>query len=132
MDPITLTALATTAVATLSPYLVKMGESAAETLGESSVEGAGKLLGWMKSKLTGRAQEALADLEAAPADDGNRADLTKQIRKALEADPALAAELAALLPAEASGDMVTAIASGDNSVANAVKGSGNQTYIQGR
>lgn len=55
----------------------------------------------MRSKLTGRAREALDDLETAPASEDNRADLRKQFAKVLEGNAALAQELKALLPSEA-------------------------------
>lgn len=128
MDPVT---LATTAVAALSPYLVKMGESAAEKVGESSIEGAGKLLGWIKSKLTGRAQEALTDLVAAPADADNKATLRVQIRKALEADPALAEELATLLAsvAPSSSDTVSSLAIGPGAKSFSIKGNDNKVNM---
>jgi hypothetical protein len=54
---------------------------------------AGRLLGWMQARLGGRVKDALDDLVAKPGSDDNRADLRKQLAKALEADPALAAEL---------------------------------------
>mgnify|MGYP001462612441 CR=1 FL=1 len=91
IDPVT---LATAAVAFLTPYLVEGGKEAAKTAAKD-------VYGWLKGRLTGRAAEALGDLEQAPASEDNRADLRKQLAKALEADPALAAELQAMLPAEA-------------------------------
>src|SRR4051794_28254964 len=98
MDPIS---LAAAAVAVLSPYLAKAGEGAAKKLGEEAVDGAGKLLGWMRAKLGGGAKEALEELATTPGDQDNQAVLRKQLAKALQADPALAAELQAMLPREA-------------------------------
>ena len=91
MDPVS---LATAAVALLGPYLVEGGKEATKTA-------ANDVYAWLKSKLTGRVQEALGDLEKAPASEDNRADLRKQLAKALEADPTLLAELRAMLPREA-------------------------------
>lgn len=127
MDPIS---LASAAVATLAPYLAKAGEGAAKKIGEQAVDSAGKLLGWMRAKLGGRAQEALDDLAAKPDSEDNQADLRKQLAKALEADPALAAELRALLPADALAEgSMTQNVSGAGAKAAQVKGSGNTTTI---
>ena len=128
MDP---TTLAAAAVSLLAPYLVKAGDRAAEKLGQSTVEGGGKLLAWMKRKLTGRAQESLAELEATPASADDQADFRKQLTKTLKEDPALLRELVALLPANAVSDVVSAVATGAGSIANATKGDKNTTFIQG-
>src|SRR3954469_4484843 len=98
MDPFT---LASATVALLAPYLAKAGEGAAKKIGEDAVETGGKLLGWMRAKLGGRAKEALDDLAAKPDSEDNQTDLRKQLAKVLEADPALVAELHAMLPADA-------------------------------
>jgi len=127
MDPVT---LASAAVALLSPYLAKVGEGAAKKIGEDTVETGGRLLGWMRAKLGGRAKEALDDLAAKPGSEDNQADLRKQLAKALEADPALAAELRAMLPAGAAGtDSMSQTVSGAGAKAAQVKGSGNTTSI---
>jgi hypothetical protein len=127
MDPIT---LATAAVAALAPYLAKAGEGAAKKLGEEAVDAGGKLLGWMRARLTGRAQEALEDLAATPGNEDNQADLRKQLAKTLAADPALAADLARLLPGNAAGaDSMSLNVSGAGAKVAQVKGSGNTTSI---
>ena len=118
------------AVALVAPYLVKMGEAAAGKVGQASVEAAGKLLGWMRAKLSGRAREALDDLEKSPDNADNQADLRKQLAKALEADPALAEELRALIPPEAmAAGAMTQNVSGAGAKAAQVRGSGNRTTI---
>src|SRR4051794_41089020 len=96
MDPVS---LATAAVAVLSPYLVKGGKETAKTAAKD-------IYTWLKGKLTGRAAEALDDLEKTPASEDNRADLRKQLTKALEADSQLREELGRRLP-EASATGVT-------------------------
>jgi len=127
MEPI---ALASAAVAALAPYLAKAGESAAKKVGEEAVAAGGRLLGWMRERLGGRAREALADLEAKPESEDNQADLRKQLAKALEADSALAAELRAMLPAAATSvDSMIQNVSGAGAKAAQVKGSGNTTTI---
>jgi hypothetical protein len=127
MDPLT---LASAAVAMLSPYFDKIGEGAAKKIGEDAVETGGKLFGWMRAKLSGRAKEALDDLAAKPNSEDNQADLRKQLVKALEADPTLVAELRAMLPADVQdpGSMSQNV-SGAGAKAAQVKGSGNTTSI---
>jgi hypothetical protein len=127
-DPIT---LAATAVALLSPYLVKFGEKVAEGAGEGVADGGAKLLGWLKDKLTGRGKEALDDLTSAPESDDNKADLRKQLAKLIEAEPALGEELRSLLAeaGQSTGD-ATATASGDNAVAVSNTGAGSTISVQ--
>lgn len=89
-----------------------------------------KVLAWMRAKLGGRGQEALDDLAAAPDSEDNRADLRKQLAKALTADPSLAAELRAILPANTTyADNMIQDVSGAGTKATQVKGSGNTTTI---
>jgi hypothetical protein len=127
MDPL---ALASAAVAALSPYLAKAGEGAAKKIGEEAVDTGGKLLAWMRAKLGGRATAALDELAAEPNSELNQTDLRTQVAKALQADPALAAELNALLPDSAtSADIMTQDVSGAGAKAAQVKGSGNTTTI---
>jgi hypothetical protein len=128
MDPVT---LAAAAVAVLAPYFAKAGEEAAKKIGEEAVEAGGKLLGWMHARLGGRAKDALDDLVAGPGSKDNQADLRKQLVKVLEADPALAADLRAMLPADATGsDSMSQNVSGAGAKAAQMKGSGN-TILMG-
>jgi hypothetical protein len=122
MDP---ASLATAAVAVLSPYLVAGATEATKTAAQD-------VYAWLKGKLTGRAAEALGDLEKDPASADNRADLRKQLAKALEADPALVAELRRMLPegAAAGGVAQTIDQSGStNAKAAQVHGDRNVTKI---
>jgi len=124
MDPVS---LAAAAVAVLSPYLVEGGKEAAKTAAKD-------LYTWLKDKLTGRAAEALDDLEKAPASEDNQADLRKQLAKALEADPQLREELRRLLPeASAAGGTTQTIDQSGSSNARAaqVHGDRNVTKIGG-
>lgn len=126
----TIEIIATTAVALLAPYLVEFGNGAAGKLGEDAGEAGGRLLGWMRAKLGGRAREALGDLEAAPASADNEADLRKQLVKALEAEPGLAEELRALLPAGTiDASAMNQMVSGDGAKGAQVKGSGNNIFV---
>src|SRR3954469_2905008 len=91
--------LAAAAVSLLAPYLTEAGKEAAKTIGKETASAGPRLLGWMHEKLSGRAKEALEDLEKTPSSEDNQADLRKQFTKLLEAQPDLQAELQALLPA---------------------------------
>ncbi|MBI3800664.1 MAG: hypothetical protein HY268_27265 [Deltaproteobacteria bacterium] len=88
MDPLT---LATTVAGFLSPYLVKAGEKAFETVGEKSV---GSMWRAITTKFTGKpaAEEAVTDLVVKPDDQLNQSAFANQLRKVLEAEPAFAGE----------------------------------------
>lgn len=87
-----ITTLAASAVALLAPLLGKALESGAEALGETTTKGIlAKLKGWLTHP---GANEALEDLRHRPGNADNQADLRKQLKKAMEADPALAEKLA--------------------------------------
>jgi len=90
---------ASAAVGFLAPYLVEAAKGAAKKVGENSVTGAGKLLGWMRGKLTGRGKQALDDLEQRPESAGYQAVLSEHLAEQLEAEPGLRDELRSLLPA---------------------------------
>lgn len=96
MDPST---LATAATAFLSPYLVKAGEKAAETVGEKLPEVVGKVWNAIMATFKGKpaAEEASKDLVANPENEDNHAAFRKELRKVLEAEPTLAIELTRLL-----------------------------------
>jgi hypothetical protein len=96
MEPI---ALATAAVAFLSPYLVKAGEKTAETIGEKLPEAVGKVWNAIIAKFRGNAaaETAVKDLVEAPEDDDNQAALRKELRKVLQTDAGFTAELERLL-----------------------------------
>jgi len=127
MEPAT---LASAAVAALAPYLASAGKGAAQKIGEKAVEAGGRLLAWMHARLSGPGQEALNDLAANPDDTDNHAVLRKQLVKALQANPELAAELKAMLPADAGHvDIMNQDVSGPGAKAVQVKGSGNTTTM---
>jgi hypothetical protein len=121
--------LATAAVGVLAPYLAEAGKEAAKTVGKESAEGAVKLLGWLRGKLTGRGKEALTELEEAPASALNQDDLRTQLAKLLEKQPALGPELAELLGETGGrGDTMTQTV-GTGGKASMIKGSGNNVRI---
>jgi hypothetical protein len=117
------------AVMLVTPILAEVGKGAANKLGEESAEGGLKLLGWLRDKMTGRAREALNDLEDDPGSEDNRADLRKQLAKQLESQPDLLVELRSLLPQGAVGDTMTLTVSGTDNKAAQIKGTGNTTTI---
>jgi hypothetical protein len=96
MDPLT---LADTAVTFLAPYLVKAGEKAAEEVGKKLPDLPGKIWHAIIASFKGKpaAEEAIKDFVAQPEDEDNRAAFRKELRKALEAEPAFARELLALI-----------------------------------
>ncbi len=96
MDPVT---MATTAVSVLTPYLVKMGDNAAQEVGKKLPEAVGRVWSAILTKFKGKAaaEEAVKDFVAQPADEDHRAAFRKQLGKALEAEPAFVNELAYLL-----------------------------------
>lgn len=115
----------------IGPYLAKMGEAAAEKIGEAGADAAGKVLGWLRNKLTPGGREALQDLEQVPENVDRQGALRVQLEKVLEQHPELLAELEAMLPAEAieqGGAMVQNV-SGVGAKASMTKGSGNTTTI---
>lgn len=100
--------LAAAAVGVVVPYLAEAGKAAAKKVGEETAGAGIKLVGWLREKLTGRAKEALAELEEKPEDPLNQDDLRTQLAKLLEREPALIPELQALLAeAQPRGDTMT-------------------------
>jgi len=94
------------AVSFAAAYTAALTIELVKGAGKEAAATTGKLFGWAKAKLTGRAGEAVEDLRAAPEDEDNQADLRKQLAKALAASPELLAELRALLPETAAGGTV--------------------------
>ena len=83
----------------------------------------------VRGKLTGSGAAALDDLEKKPEDVDRQAALRVQLRKALAADPAFQAELAALVEEikTKGGDRIiqSAKVTGDRNVTTQITGSGN-------
>jgi hypothetical protein len=99
MDPKLLADAVTIFLAPAMPYLVAGGKEVVRTAGkklsEEGLEIAKKLWGKLRPKVeaTPQAQGAAADVAGDPEDADAQAALRRQIRKILEADPALASEL---------------------------------------
>ncbi|MEO5794872.1 MAG: hypothetical protein ABIP34_07605 [Rhodoferax sp.] len=128
IDPATLTALVSSTVALLSPLFAKAIDKGVEEIGKSA---AGALLTKLKERLGGTpAQKPLEDLAALPEDPDNQADLRKQLKAAVQADPALVAFLQQWLEqgqqqAPTLGITQTANVTGNNNKTVQIAGSGN-------
>ena len=121
--------LAAAAVTVLTPYLVEAGHEAAKTVGKDASEAAGKLLGWLREKLTPRGKEALAELEHKPTAASNQDDVRVQLTKLLEQEPGLTGELRSLLEAagKPAGGINVSVGAGAKS--NVTVGRGNTSSI---
>jgi hypothetical protein len=107
-----------------------VAEGAAKKTGEETAGAGFRLLGWMREKLTGRAKEALDDVEKDPSSADNQADLRKQLTKWLEAHPQLLSEFRSLVPAnEQSAAQQSMNQIGDNNKAAQVGGQQNTVRI---
>ena len=120
MDPVTLAATLTTTLAPALPYILAAAQSAAETVGEKITEtalAAAKSI-WQKITKTENPflQQAAREVAKTPNDPDAQASLRLQIRKILEADPNLRAELEKQISTQNIGPQ-TAHASGHGSVA---------------
>jgi hypothetical protein len=121
--------LAAAAVAFLTPYIAEAGKEAAKTVGKETAGAGIKLLGWMREKLTGRAKEALTELEDKPDSPLNQDDLRTQLAKLLEKQPDLVPQLQALLSeARPQGDAMTQNV-GAGGKASQIKGDRNTVSI---
>jgi hypothetical protein len=119
------------AIGALIAAAVKLvAEGAAKKTGEETAGAGFKLLRWMRDKLTGRAKEALEDVEKDPSSEDNKADLRKQLLKQLEVEPLLVNELRALVPAnEQSAAQQAMNQIGDNNRAAQVAGQSNDVRV---
>jgi hypothetical protein len=121
--------LAAAAVGVLAPYLAEATKEAAKTVGKETTEAGLKLLGWMREKLTGRAKEALTELEEKPDSQLNQDDLRTQLAKLLEKQPQLALQLQELLSgAQTQGEFMSQTV-GAGAKASQIKGDRNKVVI---
>lgn len=122
MDVATLTKEVVVFLAPFLPYLLKVGEKAAEEagkkLGNDAWEKAKALWGKLRPKVEAKpaALEATQDVAEAPDDSDAQAALRLQVKKLLTDDRSLAEEIAGLWD-ETRVARVTVIASGQRSVA---------------
>jgi len=83
----------------------------------------------MREKLTGRAKEAITELEEKPDSQLNQDDLRTQIAELLEKEPDLVPQLRELLSeAQTQGDVTTQIV-GEGGKASQIKGDRNKVSI---
>ena len=132
LDPTVLSTLISATVAMLSPLLGKAVEKAAEEAGKQVGQGtAGLLVERLKARLSStRAKDALADVTQQPTDADSQTVLRVHLKKAVEADPALADFLQQWLDdarkqAPDTGITQTATVTGDNNFTVQITGSGN-------
>jgi hypothetical protein len=121
--------LAAAAVSLLAPYLTEAAKEAAKAVGKETAEAGLKLLGWMREKLTGRAKEALAELEEKPDSQLNQDDLRTQLAKLLEKQPDLVPQLRELLSEAQTQDDVMSQTVGAGGKASQIKGDRNTVSI---
>lgn len=134
MDPATLAATLTTTLAPALPYILCAAQSAVEKVGETLTETAiasAKSI-WQKITKTENPflQRAAQDVAKAPSDADAKAALRLQIRKILEADPNLRADLEKQVSTQNIGPQI-AQASGHGSVAITGGAFGNTITTQG-
>lgn len=125
LDIPTVTALASSAVAVLTPLLKKALEKGVEEIGKSS---ASTLFDKLKQRLGHEdAKKALTDLAEQPDDPDAQGALRLQLRKALADDPGLAAFLTEWTNecGSAAGISQTANVHGDHNKTTQIAGSGN-------
>ena len=125
LDVTTLAAIAASAVAVVTPLLQKAVEKGDEEIGKSSV---GAVLDKLKQRLGhAGAKDALAELAQLPGDTAAQGALNMQLRKALAADPELAAFLKQWVTESepTSGISQTSNVQGDNNKTTQIVGSGN-------
>jgi tetratricopeptide (TPR) repeat protein len=116
--------LATACVAAMIPCFSEAGKAVATKLGEATVAGAERIVGLVRGKLARpEQQQALADLEAAPEDPDNQADVRKKLKQALAEDEGFCKELAELLEALPKGGDQTMKIAGDHNVGAQASGS---------
>jgi tetratricopeptide (TPR) repeat protein len=121
--------IAAVAVSVLAPYLTEAVKEGAKTVGKETAEAGLKVLGWMREKLTGRAKEALAELEQKPDSQLNQDDLRTQLAKLLEKQPELVPQLQELLAeAKPLGDVMSQTV-GEGGKASQIKGDRNTVSI---
>ncbi|PPQ34558.1 hypothetical protein CCS01_10370 [Rhodopila globiformis] len=90
--------LATRVVELVALALLSAQVSSAQLLGDDELARARTAHGQLQEHLTGRAREALEDLQQHPESEDNRADLRKQLGRFLLARPSLAYELDHIVP----------------------------------
>ena len=117
--------LAAGAVGFAAAYLGKIAKRVAD---DSADLAAKKIAAWIKGKLG--EEEAVAKLEAAPESEGARLMVQGALMARLEAEPALAEELADLLEqAERAGTAQKMAQSGDRNLGVQITGDRNQIKI---
>jgi len=124
-----LAALSGAAVTAAAPYFAKMLDGATERIGEDAADSAGKLVGWLRAKLSPGGKEALAELQKKPDNELKRHLLDLQIQTLLDEQPELAGQLEALVKAVPAPAVVQNLTAGDGAKVAQVAGNNNSVNI---
>jgi hypothetical protein len=116
-------------VSGLAPYVAEATKEAGKTAGKETTEAGLKLVGWMREKLTGRAKEALTELEEKPDSQLNQDDLRTQLAKLLQRQPELALQLQELLSGAQTQREFMSQTVGAGAKASQIKGDRNKVAI---
>jgi len=118
-------AVITAAIVLLAPYVSDVVKGVAEGVGEGAAHGAGRLLKWLRSRLTGQAKAALEDFEAEPRSETRQQVFGLWLQETAATDPTFLEELRGLLPDRSVTQTVSAGGTGVQ-----VVGSGNTTNVR--
>ena len=124
-----LAALSGAAVATAAPYFAKMLDGATEKIGEDAADAAGKLVGWLRAKLTPGGKAALEELQKKPDNALKRNILDLQIQTLLAEQPELTGQLEALVKAVPAPAVVQNLTAGDGAKVAQLAGINNSFNI---
>lgn len=116
VEPISVAAMA---IAFLTPYLVKAGESFAEKAGEAVAEKVGALYRTIKGKFAGDsyAEQTLLRLEESPDAKGRQSALENLLNEKMEEDTTFAERVRLLVDEAKAADTNNVISYGERSVA---------------
>jgi hypothetical protein len=126
-----------TLLARALPYLAtsadRAASHAADAVGDAAWGFAQRIWSKVGARLEARpaAQEAVADVAAAPEDEGARFVLERQLAKLFEGDPHLAAEVAAIVAEAAAAGAVNVDVRGDRNITMAGSQIANSSIVSG-
>jgi hypothetical protein len=121
--------LAATALAVVTPYIVKAGEEFAKKAGAALSEKVGAVYEAIKRKFTGDplAEQTLARVAEKPDSEGAKSMFKELLNEKLSADPDFASTLSRLLEEAKAADTRNVLAIGERSVAIGGDNTGNIT-----
>lgn len=133
VDVVAVGALLAPALPYLSRSADRLAAKAGDAIGDASWEFAQRLWAKLGARLRERpaAEEAVAEVAAAPDDAGARFVLERQLGKLLEADPELAAEVGAIMAEATAAGVVQVSVTGDRTITLANSPTTHSTIISG-